>query len=302
MNTIRLINDQPAESVTRRAVTQFALALVWLAGLALVLHLHERADDKWIFFPALGIVAGLYPLFWAEALWRALRRDGWSSSILWAACLPIVRIGVRDPRAGGQVWLPRLGWRTPDEQLVKDVDRTLSTPMLLISLAVLPVVIVEYVYAEKLEAEPRLAQLTAVATAVIWWAFTVEFALMVSLTSKKLAYCKQHWLDIIIILLPVVAFLRALRLGRLLRLQSLGKTVRMYKLRGVAMRMYRALLLIDAVARLLHGHPEKRLAKLRRQLADQEALVVQLRADIVALEANLEQSAIVTPRTDELAA
>lgn len=271
----------------RLARVQLVTALVWLAGLALVLHLHERAEDKWIFFSALGAMALLYPAFWIEAGWRAMRQDSWTRSALWCGLLPILRIGLRDPVAGGQLWLPRFGWRTVDDQLAKDVDRALSTPMLLISLAVLPVVAVEYVYAEKLEAEPRLAQLTAIATAVIWWAFTVEFVLMVSLTSKKLAYCKQHWLDIIIILLPVVAFLRALRLGRLLRLQSLGKTVRMYKLRGVAMRTYRALLLVDAIARLIHGRPEQRLAKLRRQLADQEAALDQLRADIAALEASL---------------
>lgn len=302
MHTLRPINDQPAPSVTWLAVIQFVLALVWLSGLALVLHLHERPEDKWIFFPALGVVAGMYPFFWAEALWRMLRRDGLSSSFLWAASLPIVRIGVREPRAGGQVWLPRLGWRMPDEQLVKDVDRMLSTPMLLITLAVLPVVTVEYGYAEKLVEDPRLAQLTEVATAIIWWAFTVEFALMVSLTPKKLAYCKQHWLDIIVILLPVVMFLRALRLGRLLRLNSLTKTVRVYKLRGVLMKTYRALLLVDAIARLLHGRPEKRLQKLRQQLSDQEMLVAQLRADIAALEASLEPPLAMSAQADELAA
>jgi voltage-gated potassium channel len=277
------------------------LALVWLAGLALVLHLHERADDKGVFFSAVAAVALLYPVFWIEAAWRFTRREGWTRSAAWCSVLPVLRIGLRDPLAHGMLWLPRLGWRTPDEQLVKDVDRALSTPMLLISLAVLPVVAVEYLYAEKLEAEPRLAQLTAVATAIIWWAFTVEFVLMVSLTSKKLAYCKQHWLDIIIILLPVVAFLRALRLGRLLRLQSLGKTVRMYKLRGVAMRLYRALLLVDAIARLIHGRPEQRLVRLRKQLVDQEAALDQLRADIAALEASLT-STTTPPLRDDLAA
>ena len=273
---------------TRLAAGQFCAALAWLGCLAIVLHLHERPEDRAIFFAAVAGLVCLYPLFWVEWLWRARRQDSWISTLTWCGWLPITRIGLRDPAVEGQVWLPRLGWRTPDEKLLKDVDQALSTPMLLISLAVLPVVIVEYLYAEKLAAEPRLAQVTAFATAIIWWAFTVEFVLMVSLTSKKLAYCKQHWLDIAIILLPIVAFLRALRLGRLLRLQSLGKTVRMYKLRGVAMRTYRALLLIDAVKRLIQGHPEKRLERLRRQLVDQEAACDQLRGEIRELEARLE--------------
>jgi voltage-gated potassium channel len=286
---------------TRLAAGQFVAALVWLACLAVVLHLHERAEDKAIFYSALAGLGVMYPVFWAEWLWRASRGDGWSRTSTWCSVLPILRIGLRDPAAQARVWLPRLGWRDPNEELIADVDRALSVPMLLISLAVLPVVIVEYVYAEKLEAEPRLAQLTAAATAVIWWSFTVEFVLMVSLTSKKLAYCKQHWLDLAIILLPLLAFLRALRLGRLLRLQSLGKTARMYKLRGVAMRTYRALLLIDAISRLIQGHPRKRLERLRRQIVDQEAALERTRSEILGLEAQLatEPSA---PAADHAAA
>ena len=183
---------------TRLAAVQFVASLVWLACLAVVLHLHERPEDKVIFFSAVAGVAAMYPVFWLEWMWRASNGNAWSRTLTWCSLLPVLRIGLRDPAANGQVWLPRLGWRDPNENLIRDIDRALSMPMLLISLAVLPVVIVEYVYAEKLEADPRLAQLTAAATAVIWWSFTVEFVLMVSLTKKKLAYCKQHWLDIAI--------------------------------------------------------------------------------------------------------
>jgi hypothetical protein len=292
----------PSPRLDRWLAVVWAAALLWLAGLALVVHLHERPEDKLIFFSALALTGMLYPVFWFEAAWRARRSGMWTSSFTWSAALPITRIGVRDPIADGRIWLPKLGWRTCDEQLVKDVDRTLSTPMLLISLAVLPVVLVEYVYAEKLEAEPRLAQITNAATAVIWWAFTVEFVLMLSLTAKKLDYCKRHWLDIIIISLPIIYFLRALRLGRLLRLQSLSKTVRVYKLRGVLMRTYRALLLVDAITRLLHGGPEKRLEKLRRQLAEQETALAELRADIAVLEARILRDSTPNRLPDDLAA
>jgi len=285
---------------TRLAQVQFALALGWLSCLALVLHLHQRPEDRGVFYLSVAGLGVLYLPFWTE--W-ALRRGGARSRTLtWCGILPILRIGLRDPAAGDRIWLPLLGWRIADERLVKDVDRALSTPMLLISLAVLPVVLVEFTLAEKLEANPRLAQLTALATAIIWWSFTVEFVLMVSLTSKKLDYCKRHWLDLAIILLPLLYFLRALRLGRLLRLQSLSKTARMYKLRGVVMRTYRALLVIEAIRRLLHGSPQKRLERLRRQLADHEAALEQMRAEVCELEAQLATESAATPAADQAAA
>jgi hypothetical protein len=305
-NTDVTTTPPPSADRTRLAALQFVAALAWLACLAIVVHLHERAADRVIFIGGLAGVTILYPLFWAEAFRRWTTGKRTARWLAWCAALPILRIGLRDPDADGRIWLPRLGWRAADDRLVREVDHIFSGPMLLISIAVLPVVLVEFTLAEKLEANPRLAQLTALATAVIWWSFTVEFVLMVSVTSKKLDYCKRHWLDLVIILLPLLGFLRALRLGRLLRLQTLGKTARMYKLRGVLMRTYRALLLVEAVKRLLHGNPEKRLAKLRRQVADHEVALEHLRTEIRDLESQLAAenppASVAEPAADQAAA
>ena len=86
-------------------------------------------------------------------------------------------------------------------------------------------------------------------------------------------------------LLPLVAFLQALRLGRLLRLQQLTRTARLYRLRGVLLRAWRALLLIDAISRLINGPAEKRLVKLRATLIQKEQELADLRAEIAKLEA-----------------
>lgn len=53
------------------------------------------------------------------------------------------------------------------------------------------------------------------------------------------------------------------------------------------MKTYRALLLVDAVSRLLQGSPEKRLVKLRQRLADQETELTALRREIAELEIQL---------------
>jgi voltage-gated potassium channel len=187
------------------------------------------------------------------------------------------------------MWLPPFGWRPVNRALRAEVEAALNLPMLIVALAVLPVVLLEFFWAEQLATNPPLSRATELATAVIWLAFCAEFLVMASLAEHKLAYCKQHWLDLAIILLPLIAFLRALRLGRLLRLNALAKTSRMYKLRGVLMRGYRALLVVKAIDRLLNGSPEKRLARLRRRVIEQETLLEELRDEIRRLEA--EQAA-----------
>ena len=283
------VNCAPTlEQQTSQARGLFYLGLVWLGCLSVVLHFHERPSDAPYFWSAVAGLGLLTPVFWGEALaawWRGAANRG---AMRWVCLLPAIRLGVRDPIQNSHVWLPRMGWRKQDSELANDVQDALSGPMLAISLLVLPVILVEFLLAERLESDWRLARATQFGTALIWWAFTIEFILMVSVTEKKLAYCKKHWLDLAIILLPLLAFLRALRLGRLLRLQNLSKTARMYKLRGVAMRTYRALLLIDAVQRLLEGKPERRLVKLRQRLADQEQQLAELRAEIQKLELRLE--------------
>jgi len=276
---------------TWHAQMAFVVGLFWLGMVALALHFHERSDDAQVFWPVVIGLALLTPLFWIEAISESLRRTANRRQLIWAALLPALRLGVRDPVTNTRIWLPYMGWRTVTPRLEREVDQTLSGPMLVISLLVLPVIVAEYCFAEHLEADLRLARSTQAATALIWWAFTIEFVLMVSITEKRIAYCKKHWLDLAIILLPLLSFLRALRLGRLLRLQSLGKTARMYKLRGVAMRTYRALLLVEAVRRLVHGSPERRLARLRQSLIDHEAHALQLRAEIAELESQIAAAA-----------
>ena len=62
---------------------------------------------------------------------------------------------------------------------------------------------------------------------------------------------------------------------------------RAYQLRGVGMRMFRGVLLLDVIRRLIEGRPDKRLRRLRGQLAQKEIEIQQLREEITKLEALL---------------
>ncbi len=274
---------------TARARSLFTAALVWLGYVAVVLHFHEHPDDAPVFWAAVVGVAILTPLFWIEGLLLGCRTGRWRSAWL-SAWIPVLRVGGRDTVSGTRLWLPGFGWRSNSPQLEKELSQALSGPMIAIAILVLPVILVEFLLADRLQHDLWLARITRFATALIWWSFTIEFVLMVSITPKKLDYCKKHWLDLAVILLPFLFFLRALRLGQLLRLQNLSKTARIYKLRGVAMRTYRALLLIGFVRRLLQGTPERRLKTLRQRLADHEEQIAALQTEIAEIEAALTET------------
>ena len=113
---------------------------------------------------------------------------------------------------------------------------------------------------------------------------------MFSVADKKLKYCKEHWIDIAIILLPFISFLRSLRIvratrvARLARVEQLVRMSRLYRLRGLAMRALRAMLLLKLLNRLFRIAPDKQLRRLREELREQEADIRFLKHQIAELE------------------
>ena len=61
---------------------------------------------------------------------------------------------------------------------------------------------------------------------------SLDAIVMVSLAPKKLDYCKRHWINLVIIVLPLVAFLRTLQLFNFLRIAKASKLAKVYRLRG----------------------------------------------------------------------
>lgn len=136
-----------------------------------------------------------------------------------------------------------------------------------------------------------------VGTGTIWFAFAAEFILMVSVAEKKWSYIRANWLDLAIIVLPVVSFLRSLRivrvtrLARLTRAQQLTKIARVYRLRGTAIKAFRALIMLELFHRLIGSSPQRRLRRLRRELQEKQREVGQLQREIARIE-TLQPAAI----------
>jgi voltage-gated potassium channel len=171
------------------------------------------------------------------------------------------------------IWLPRLGWQRPDRELRKRLERAFSAPMMVIAAMILPVLAVDLMWWEQVRELPWLSITLDVATRLIWLAFAVEFFVVLAVATRKVRYCTEHWVDVAIILLPFVSFLRiarVLRVGQIFRGGRMVQLARTYRLRGLLTRVVRALLLLKLVERYSPWAAEKRLGGLKASLARKE--------------------------------
>tara|TARA_R110002111_G_scaffold258083_1_gene326871 strand:- start:118707 stop:119615 length:909 start_codon:yes stop_codon:yes gene_type:complete len=241
----------------------------------------------------------LYPLFVLEAVVHlALGSPRWKFNLLYCL-LPPLRICARDQMTGQAVWFPILAWRVVNTEFKEKIRKSFSAPMLLIALLVLPLFAMEHYWQKQIEANPLLADFTAIATGFIWFAFTLEFIVMISIEEKRLEYCRKHWIDLAVICLPMIAFMRALRVTGLLRLQQLTKTARVFRIKSLVMKLYRALLVLEVVSRLLQRNPEKRITRLQELLQEKELEMAGIKKEIAFLSERISIKTLPVSETSE---
>ena len=259
--------------------------------------LFDTAAYEW------GVLCGffllaLWPLFIAEQLWIGIQGAAGPRHrfYAWLFCLiPPLRLCARQRIHDiDHIWFPWGGWQPVDRQLQRRLERLFSIPMIWIALLILPVLGLQLYFKDSIVNYPILRLALHIGTGLIWFAFAVEFIVMVSVSAKKLEYCKTHWLDLVIILLPLISFLRSLRLLRASKLMKIGKlqqlsrVVRAYRLRGVAMRGFRALLVLEIIHRLLRTKPESRIMKLEQKYEEKRRELEELQEQISLLKRRLE--------------
>jgi len=249
----------------------------------------------------------IWPLFVAEAVFywlvrpRGLGQRRQHLHALSCCVFPPLRMCLRSPEMGEAIWFPWVGWQQPNDQLRESLVRFFSIPMLGIAVLILPVLGIEFFLKEQVDRYPTLRYGLHFSTGLIWFAFTTEFIVMISAAEKKLVYCKKHWLDLAIILLPIISFLRSLqvlratRLAKVAKVQQLTKMARVYRLRGVSTKALRALVLFDLLQRLFRIRPEKRLASLRSQRE-------QILKDLTALDGQIDKLEVLCQARAEAAA
>lgn len=272
-----------------------AVSLAFLSTVGLVLPHGDSGDSfrAWfmqhpIFRPLVGglwgivILEGLAGLFSKVDTWKGRMRR-----FLLTALVPPLRMVTASGKPRGWLWLPGAGWKPTGEAMSEKLEQKLALPMVILTLLVLPVLGAELTGGETLENHPRMALATHLTTCVIWIGFTAEFLWMVAAAPDKASYCLKNWINLVIIVLPLVAFLRVLTTFRFARMIRAGKLLRAYRLRGLWTRLWRLALLFNLIERLQKRDPAKYCAALEEKISDLEEQLAETRAKLDAARANI---------------
>lgn len=293
-------------AIATRPQWMFWAGFAHLALIASLLPHHgdgDHAAETPVAYEAAALMLGaLWVVMIAEATWCFLRAEDRAPAakrLLLVALIPPFRMGVSPRRPNERVWLPWCGWLDVSAESVADLERRATIPMIVATLLILPVLIVDFGFAAAVEASPALQFGLDALMAFIWFSFALEFVVTVSLAPKKLAYCKKHWINIVIILLPLIAFLRSLQLFRFLRVAKAGKLAKAYRLRGLGQRLLKIALTLNLIERILARNPERYAASLEEKIAEAEQNLAAMREQLEQTRARIAERVQAEPGADD---
>ncbi len=272
------VNQPTPNPSTIRAAVMYTLSLLFLGFAGCILPHGGVVDPVSEFVVQSGWMTWALVLLWITIVAEATSGvrtapDGFKPALirLLVVCvIPPFRMAISPAMPNQYIWLPGQGWlRTGQEQLERLESRT-ALPMLLITFLILPVIGAEMFFKSQVEQSLLLMLIVYLLTALIWTAFAFEFILLVSVAERKVDFCKANWLNIAIILLPLIAFLRTLRLFRFLRMANASKLMRAYRLRGVVTRAKQLALLFNLVDRIMQRNPHKYCVHLEEKIREKE--------------------------------
>ncbi|NNE80979.1 MAG: hypothetical protein HKN18_11985 [Silicimonas sp.] len=281
-----------------QAPWMFWIPFAFLAALSVLLP-HGGANklltEQVLYHPVIPVVLlVIWAVVLGEAIWRwwraVDRKENWKRMLL-VALVPPFRMVLSPRRPNNRVWLPVYGWRDVSAASVFEMEQRTAIPMLLATALIVPVLVVDFGFSAAVDGSVALQVTLAILMALIWFSFALEFVVMVSLAPKKLAYCKKHWINIVIIILPLVAFLRSLQLFRFLRMTQAGKLVRAYRLRGLITRSLKIALAFNLIERFMSMNPERYAASLEDKIAETEDELSELRQKLAEVQRNVEERA-----------
>ena len=278
------LRGAPNIEPTRLAEMRWRFGLLHLACLAALLHLgtaatltHTAAFLKAELFLGLGLLGCSTVIFLLEL---ADDSSSWTFRRMLGVLLPCAALPARSGD-GRSAYFPSRGWLPINVTLERSLEASFAGPMIAAALVIVPLLAIEHWGGEYVAAHGWLTLLLALAHATIWAAFTFEFAIRCNVAADKWAYIRRHWLDALIILMPLVAFLRMARLGQLARLQQ---TTRMFRLKGVLMRAWRGIILVDVLGRLLDRECDRRAIRLRNDRSDLMRQLDRIDTELAELE------------------
>lgn len=128
-----------------------------------------------------------------------------------------------------------LGVVIADDDLRRRVDRWFHVPMIVLALLVLPLLLLDFMYIREGNADGTptggwLWWLVIGGLTLIWIAFTLEFIIKIMIAERRFEYLRRNWLDVVIIVIPLL---------RPLRVAALARTTHAFRLRGVGFKLAR---------------------------------------------------------------
>jgi hypothetical protein len=250
---------------------------------------------------SLGLLL-LWPIFIIESLatiflsWSQPLPKYWKLYRSMICLVPPLRLCPAHPDMNCRLWLPMLGWQRRGEKLRKLVEWQLSFPMIVAALLILPVLVIEWTMTKQIATNDWLRFALHLGTGAIWFAFATEFIVMISITDRKVTYLKKHWIDLVIIVLPLVSFLRTLRflrvtkLAKLANLERLTKMIRVYRMRGLSMRVFRAATVLEILQRFAKHSPKKQKELITLEIRTKESELKELKRRLVEVEREIAKA------------
>jgi len=275
-----------------------SITIVFLALNAIVIQ-YLQNDDAFTRVPHLtlivDIILKLWLLFPLERLFYLLfcprvTPINYINALL-IITMPPTRFAARRCHRKEYIWY--FGWQPVDKVLCARVEKNFLYGILVVCIFMLPFWMLEIFSPTTISENDYFYHITNLGNATVWGLFVAEFMFAFSMTKKKGQYLLQHWLELLIILLPMLALARFIQVGQYAKILQIGKfhqlfiarlakfqrLLNLYRARSTINRAVRILTIINAIHRWqLSRNPEKYLSNLREKIQDKEEELQQLKA------------------------
>jgi len=267
------------------------LKIVFL-GLSAILIQYYQTDEAMLSLhyreEMLMVLLGLWAIFAVERLiYLALcPNKTWKSFVaaLFIVLFPPLHLAARRCHSVQYIWYFS-HWELVREALFEKIERQFLFWIVIILLIMSPFWIVELFFSYYLKEYILLQHVINIGNAIVWAVFVSEIIIEISITKKWQQYLIQHWVELLIILLPMLAFARFLRMAHLGSLSKLSfiqrmivsytakwqKLLNIYRTRSTLNRLIRIFILVDVIRRWQQKrNPQQYLRRLQEQLNDKQ--------------------------------
>jgi len=281
------------------AKLMFVITIIFLFLIALVIQ-YLQTDKGFELLPyseqIFTIILILWPIFFIDRVFYLIFCDKrtWKSYLtpLLVTLLPALHLTTR-PCGKPKYILWSFRWQLVTPDLYTHIEKKFLYPILLLSLIMIPFWITEILYPEKMTTDPLFHHLINRGNALIWVLFVTEFFILFSIAEKRMDYLKKHWMEILIIILPMLALTRFILISRSVFLtkgaflfgMKLQRLLNIYRSRVVLNRIIRIFIIINLVKRYYQRrNPKKYLIRLQEQLTEKEKEINDLKIQIGEME------------------